>query len=266
MAPPVVTPSVRPPSGERVSRVSGSSIPRNAPATTPPADVPKRFDARSSVVLFLGGLTGAALITGIFHLATGSGGPAPTPTPEPTAIPSPTVSETLPAETPRAIVNTAAVIDFSDPLAVRPGEKRIGLLSISSEPPRAQVFLDGKPIAESPALIPNVPAARRYMVEVRLDGHSPWSREVDVIDDEAVQVVANLVPLDVPGKLRVVVPRGGVAFVDGRLVGKGPVNVTVDTYPGKHQLRFKDVNGIILREYEVLVASGRLTEIDLPPP
>lgn len=264
-APPVVSPSIRPP-GERVSRASGSAIPRNAPATTPPADVPRRFDARSPVILFLGALTGAALITGVFHIATGGGVPTPTPTPVPSAIPSPTVSETLPVETPLAIVNSAAAIDFSDPLTARPGEKRIGLLSISSEPPRAQVFLDGKPIAESPALIPNVPAARRYMVEVRLDGHSPWSREVDVIDDEAVQVVATLVPLDVPGKLRVLIPRGGTAFVDGRLAGKGPVNVTLDTYPGKHQLRFKDHSGTILREYEVLVASGRTTEIELPPP
>lgn len=273
-APPVASPSIRPPAPtaprERVSRVSsGPAVPpRNSPHTTPPAadPAPRRLDVRSTAVLFVGGVVGMALVTTIFHFAIGSGRVAdPTPTPIPLASPSPTPTEALPVESPIAIITTASAIDYSDPLRVRPGEKRDGLLSISSEPPRGQVFLDGRPIAETPALIPNVPYPRRYVVEVRLDGYSPWSREIDAIDDQALQVLAQLVAIDVPGKLKISVPRGGTAFVDGRVVGKGPVVVTVDVSPGRHQLRLKDANGFILREYEVLVAKGRTTEIDLPP-
>lgn len=273
-AAPVAQPSVR--AGDRssapreqVSR-AGAVPPRNAPATTPsPAvETPRTIDFRSPVILFAGALTGAALMTAVFHFAVGSGrAPEPTPTPVPSATPAATTTEVLVVETPVAVTDTRDAIAVSDdPLAARPGEKRVGILSISSEPARGQVFVDGKPIDESPVLVPNVPVPRRYVVEVRLDGHFPWSREVDVIDDQARQVVAKMVPIDVPGKLRVTIPRGGTAYVDGRLAGKGPAIVTLEVSPGEHQLRVKDANDLILREYEVLVAKGRTTEVDLPAP
>lgn len=252
------------PSRERTG--AGRPVPR--PAATS-ARTPRRVDGRGYAILFLGSAAGAAVVTALFHLVTGGERPVPTPTPTPiAATPSPTATRALVVTTAEtvAVEKTEEPVDLSRPFQVRPGEEAVGILSISSEPVRSQVYVDGTFISDAPALIPDVPAPRRYVVELRHEGHSTWSREIDVVDDQAVQVVAKLVPLDIPGKLRVAVPLGGSAYVDGKLVGHGPTVATVDAYEGKHQLRMKDANGMILREYEVLVAKGRVTEIALPPP
>jgi len=104
-----------------------------------------------------------------------------------------------------------------------------------------------------------VPA--RYRVRIEKEGFFTWSREVDMIDEIRVDVLATLVALDVPGTLRLTLPDRVEAWFDGERIGAGPGEVVADGSEGEHQLRLRR-DGVLVRDVVINLTAGRTTELD----
>jgi hypothetical protein len=78
-------------------------------------------------------------------------------------------------------------------LAMFEPEKFVGGIDLTCSVPGAEVLLDGKKVGVTPLIGPlsNLPAGIRNL-EVRKDGHQPFSREVDIPVNAARTVVAML--------------------------------------------------------------------------
>lgn len=69
-----------------------------------------------------------------------------------------------------------------------------GTLSVATEPPGAEVLIDGvKQTALTPCVIPDVPAGYRE-VTIRLSGYQDWKETVEVIDGQTISIDEELVP------------------------------------------------------------------------
>ena len=208
---------------------------------------------------------------GLFVWARVNAGLASSPTPAPVAIRTATPAATaavIPSEAFTAVaVNPTAIPEptMIEPLTIDHSAKPIGLLDVASTPAGAQVSLNGSVLGESPVLIPNLLSPGSYVVEVRKEGYATWSREIDLIDDNAMKVVADLHVPDLPGRLVVPLPPSVSCYVDGKLAGTGPRRVSIDLQPGNHQVRLRDPKRTLLRAYEVLLSPGGTSELDVPP-
>jgi PEGA domain len=77
-----------------------------------------------------------------------------------------------------------------------PGEASVpdSTIEVSSEPPGAEVDLDGKYIGNTPSTLRLKPG--EYTLTVRKEGYSPWTRKITVIPDSRLSVEAELQKLD----------------------------------------------------------------------
>jgi hypothetical protein len=66
----------------------------------------------------------------------------------------------------------------------------ISVLTIESNPPGAEVFIDAKPFGPAPVSVTVLPGSR--FVAVRLDGFELWSRDIAAREGEPSKVSAQL--------------------------------------------------------------------------
>ena len=115
-----------------------------------------------------------------------------------------------------------------------PEPKKEGVLSVASSPQGAEVYVDGALRGRTPLAL-RLPEGR-YQVELRLPGYAPYRVEVRVREGERAQVFARLVPLPREGTLVLEArPEGAEVYVDGRLVGRAPLSLSLEA--GLHEVR-----------------------------
>ena len=220
---------------------------------------------RQRLLLVGSGLAvGVALIAGSAYLIAGTAVPPATPTPTPLAI-APTPATTAPlAATPE--VTATAIAETA--VFATPKKRRIGFLKISSVPAAATLFLDGTEVDKTPVLLPDLAVPESYVVRVKKEGFSPWAREVDLVDDLPVEVLAHLDRSEegqLPGSVTLEIPDGVFVVFDGAPHGPGPLTVKVEAVAGKHQVRLKDSERRVYKEFMVDVSPGQSVEPTLPP-
>ena len=108
-------------------------------------------------------------------------------------------------------------------------------LQILSDPPEAEVWLDGKPRGKTPTIL-RVVAARRHALELRKARYLTAKRALRLDQGPPKQTVK--VSLELAGYISTrSYPPGALVLVDGRTAGHTPVRLPVS--PGKHVVRLE---------------------------
>ncbi len=81
-------------------------------------------------------------------------------------------------------------------------KRTAGLLSVTSDPPGAEWYLDGALAGRTPDVMESVPA-KEYSVKIRLEGFPDWEDKVLVTEGKKAEIVAKLVS---PNTTRHVIP------------------------------------------------------------
>ncbi len=114
-----------------------------------------------------------------------------------------------------------------------------GTLSITSDPPGAEVLLDGRSSGETPVELTDLERDRGYRVKLALADHEPWEREVSLDGAERREIKAALVRSSPrsgpPGFLSVNVHPWAEVVIDGRSWGTTPI-IRRALRPGRHVL------------------------------
>lgn len=234
----------------RPDRASPSGVRRIKLAEPPPKSIAPLLTLSAGVAMI-------AIVTVVFFASAHLGRDVQ-------ETPTPTAAADTPAATPtRTVAPTPTAAPAPTGLFAYANTRPVGILDVSSLPAGATIVLDGKEIAETPSLIPDLAAPHRYLLEVKKEGYADFTREIDIVDDTAVQIVATLRTPEVPGKIKIRIPARQTAYLDGRRIGTGPIGLTVEAQPGPHQIRLRDPNDVLVKDYEVQVTSGKLAEPDM---
>jgi PEGA domain len=130
-------------------------------------------------------------------------------------------------------VGEAALVQLKMDLA-SPDRPHAGL-KVQSAVPNAEVFFDGSSLGRAPIDRGDLDPGKHFVV-VHRDGYTDFKREVMLIENQAIALVADL---SATGSMRILsTPEGAEVRVDGELVGHTPVTHDgVGT--GDHVVEFK---------------------------
>jgi hypothetical protein len=126
------------------------------------------------------------------------------------------------------------------------------MLKIQSTVPNAEVFVDGSSLGRAPVDRNDLDPGKHYVV-VHKDGYTDFKREVFLLENQAVALVADL---SATGGIRILsTPEGADVRVDGELVGKTPIQ-RPDVPAGDHVVEFK-LKGYFDHKETMKVEGGR---------
>jgi len=119
---------------------------------------------------------------------------------------------------------------------LKPLPSTAGVLAVTSVPPGAALFVEGRALGKSPVALPNV-APGEYTVTARLPGFAEGKRTATVKAGKETKLKIELAKF---GGLTVVVTSGGdpliaLVRVDGKDAGESPVTVR-HIAPGEHEI------------------------------
>jgi len=116
--------------------------------------------------------------------------------------------------------------------------KAFGKIVVTSDPPSAQVFLNGKEFGVlTPAVIEKVRAGKKYEIRVEKEGFKAWSEIVEPEPDKSLTIEASLARLVGTVVVRSD-PPGASVFVDGeRHKDATPTEIKNVTVGDKHKIR-----------------------------
>ncbi|RPJ11062.1 MAG: PEGA domain-containing protein [Deltaproteobacteria bacterium] len=134
-----------------------------------------------------------------------------------------------------------------------------GNLVIRTEPPGANVFIDGKSVGVSPYEGKNVPPGT-YKVRVEKEGYESWEGQVAVETGKAKETLArlNLKAGEIEARSE---PTGGRVFLDGKEAGETPL-VLKEVVPGRHRVRIAK-EGYDAYEESIEVKAREKTRVDV---
>jgi hypothetical protein len=117
-------------------------------------------------------------------------------------------------------------------------EVKPGILTINTTPPKASIFLNGKPAGQTPATgfiqFVNYPPGD-YNLQLRIPGYKVYEETVHVYPDSETRVEAFLQE-NLTGTISVIsFPKGATVYLDGSKRGETPVDLTNVTY-GTHKV------------------------------
>jgi hypothetical protein len=143
-----------------------------------------------------------------------------------------------------------AIVSFRMELA--PVDRPHAGLKIQSTVPNAEVFLDGSSLGRAPVDRPDLDPGKHYIV-VHRDGFTDFKREVILVENQAVAMVADL---SATGALRILsTPEGAEVRIDGELVGHTPVQHD-GISAGDHIVEFR-LKGFFEHKETMKVEGGR---------
>jgi hypothetical protein len=136
-------------------------------------------------------------------------------------------------QTVRVAAGESAIVSFRMELA--PPDRPKAILKVQSQVPNAEVFLDGSSLGRAPVDRNDLDPGKHYVV-VHKDGFTDFKREIILLENQPVTLVADL---SATGALRILSsPEGADVKIDGELIGKTPVQR--DAVPsGDHIVEFK---------------------------
>lgn len=104
-------------------------------------------------------------------------------------------------------------------------------LRVESDPQGAAVFVDGKEVGKTPALLEKLEPGKRQ-VTLAYPGYQEWSTEVNLVPGQEQKIAASLAPI--PSGVTFEVrsdPPEALVFIDGGYCGLTPVNVSLPESP-----------------------------------
>jgi PEGA domain len=135
-------------------------------------------------------------------------------------------------QTVRVESNQNAIVSFR--MEVAPPDRPHAGLKVQSTIPNAEVFLDGSSLGRAPVDRNDLDPGKHY-VSVHRDGFSDFKREIMLVENQAVTLVADL---SASGSLRILsTPEGAEVRLDGELIGRTPV--VHDASAGDHVVEFR---------------------------
>jgi hypothetical protein len=136
-------------------------------------------------------------------------------------------------QTVRVAAGENAIVNFK--MEAAPPDRPHAALKVQSTIPNAEVFLDGSSLGRAPVDRADLDPGKHYVV-VHRDGYTDFKREVILVENQSVALVADL---SATGALRILsTPEGSEVRIDGELIGKTPVSR--DTISaGDHIVEFK---------------------------
>jgi PEGA domain len=135
-------------------------------------------------------------------------------------------------QTVRVATNENAIVSFR--MEVAPPDRPHAGLKVQSTIPNAEVFLDGSSLGRAPVDRNDLDPGKHY-VSVHRDGFTDFKREVVLVENQAVTLVADL---SATGGLRILsTPEGAEVRLDGELIGRTPV--VHDAAAGDHVVEFR---------------------------
>jgi hypothetical protein len=157
----------------------------------------------------------------------------------------------LPAATPALIKDSLAVKDST----ARPA---YGRMSITTEPPQAEVSLDSVAKGESPITLDSVTPGTHTLI-IKKKGYFGKKVSVDMPGDSMVDVMVTLVA---PGCLVVTsVPPGAGVFLDGKDMGVTP-SENAKLKPGAHALIIQK-DGFAAFEKQITISEGKTDSLSI---
>ncbi|HHV80282.1 TPA: PEGA domain-containing protein [bacterium] len=112
---------------------------------------------------------------------------------------TPITIQKIPAGKRMVTVRLSGYTDWSDEVVIEPGKigqvnvklKLAGTLQVSSSPPGAKVYLNGKDIGETPLSNSNIPEGT-HNLSVELFGYKPWQGIIEVSPGQITNISARL--------------------------------------------------------------------------
>ncbi|HEX4406158.1 MAG TPA: PEGA domain-containing protein [Polyangia bacterium] len=137
-------------------------------------------------------------------------------------------------------------------MELAPPDRPRAELKVQSTVPNAEVFVDGSSLGRAPVDRTDLDPGKHYVV-VHRDGFTDFKREVMLIENQPVALVADL---SATGSVRVLsTPEGAEVRVDGELIGQTPVSR--DQIPaGDHVIEFR-LKGYFDHKETMKVDGGR---------
>src|SRR3954471_20750029 len=136
-------------------------------------------------------------------------------------------------QTVRVAPGENSIVSFR--MEVAPPDRPRATLKVQSQVPNAEVFVDGSSLGRAPVDRNDLDPGKHYVV-VHKDGFTDFKREVMLIENQPVALVADL---SATGGMRILsTPEGADVRIDGELIGKTPVSR--DTVgAGDHVVEFR---------------------------
>jgi hypothetical protein len=137
-------------------------------------------------------------------------------------------------------------------LEIAPPDRPKAGLKVQSTVPNAEVFVDGSSLGRAPVDRSDLDPGKHYIV-VHRDGYTDFKREVFLMENQSVALVADL---SATGAVRVLsTPEGADVRVDGELIGKTPVSRD-QIAAGDHVIEFR-LKGYFDHKETMKVEGGR---------
>ncbi len=140
------------------------------------------------------------------------------------------------------IAGTIVMVESDGEPTAAPKVSTVGAIQVVSEPPGAQVFIDGNPTGQhTPVTLHRLPVDRAITVRVERPGLAPAEREVRLKGGEAEHLQFALVAA--AGNVRLGrVPAGAKVYVDERSVDPSK---TIELSVGKHAVRVESADDVL---------------------
>src|SRR6478736_1532714 len=153
-------------------------------------------------------------------------------------------------QTVRVAAGENAIVSFR--MEVAPPDRPRAALKVQSQVPNAEVFVDGSSLGRAPIDRNDLDPGKHYVV-VHKDGFTDFKREVILLENQTVTLVADL---SATGTLRILsTPDGADVRIDGELIGKTPVSRDAVS-SGDHILEFR-LKGYFDKKETMKVEGGR---------
>jgi hypothetical protein len=153
-------------------------------------------------------------------------------------------------QTVRVASGESSVVQLKMELA--PPDRPHGTLKVQSTVPNAEVFVDGSSLGRAPIDRNDLDPGKHYIV-VHKDGFTDFKREVILIENQAVALVADL---SATGSVRILTtPEGADLRIDGEFIGKTPV--ARDTIGSGDHVVELDLKGYFKHKETVKIEGGR---------
>jgi hypothetical protein len=137
-----------------------------------------------------------------------------------------------------------------------PEVKPVGVISVKSPVPGAEVFIDGAVIGMAPQRRELPPGL--HIVIVQKPGYPEFKREVMLVQGQIVDVVAEMKAV---GRVMVMAPPGAAIMVDGQLVGRTPM-MPAEVSVGEHILDVRHPNFLEFRQ-TIKVEGGKTANFEI---
>jgi len=141
---------------------------------------------------------------------------------------------------------------------------QLGKLTLATDPPGAEVTLDGSVLASRTPVEVEIDTAAAHQVAFALDGHQPRRLAIPAGPARDLGVVV-LSPLGPPGTLLVTAPYPVDVMIDGRLLAKGQISTSIPVPAGRHAVSLSAPSVLLRTSSTVDVRGGETAPVSAPP-